>query len=84
MALKFTAIEKKMYDLLMDGEQHEDKELHGLLVDDLAPIQNVRAHISRLRDKIEVKGLDVVCRWAGGRSYYRMVRYLASPNNGYK
>lgn len=81
---RLTTIERKMYNILVDGDLHSRKELHDCLYEDMSPLQNIKAHVCNLRKKLEARGLEIICRKTTHGYYYRMVRFLASAIDGKK
>lgn len=71
----FTPTERRLNELLMDGQLHPVKELHALLWDEQSSEQTVQFHVSNLRKKLP-DGKDVILRRVGGSSFYVMMRTL--------
>ena len=74
-------VQDKMLEVLSDGQEHEDKELHGCLADELGPMTNILAHLTAIRNKIH-PAHDVALVRHSGRTFYKIVRKLASPYDG--
>ncbi len=68
----FTPVQIKMMAVLADGRPHPIAELHACLADELGPMDNVYAHITGIRKKINRFGDDVVNR----NGCYWLVRLL--------
>ena len=75
MPTPLTPTEKRMLDLLGDGEPHSRHELQGLLWDDMASLATVRYHICKLRAKM-TDGRDIVCVLRGRQICYQQVILL--------
>ena len=78
--MTFTPTQRKIFDMLLDGQPHTKKELHGCLWDDMNddPDNCLKAHISTMRRIIGLQGLDIVARGHNGTTQYRLVRYITA------
>ena len=76
---EYTPTQRKMMEVLSDGQRHRRIELHACLVDELGPLSNITAHISNLRKKLRPKGQDIICEFSSRVIYYRLVRLLGPP-----
>lgn len=74
MAAEFTRIERKLWEILIDGAQHSKAELLPCLEDSAADDKNLQDYMKRMRLKIRPKGLDIVAVVKGWRRGYRLVR----------
>lgn len=81
MADKFTPTERRILDLLADGQLHNRKEVHACLDDDLANPTAIKFHISNMRKKLNPSGYDIFCAERNGGAY-RLVQMLSSPYSG--
>lgn len=70
-------VQKRMFELLLDGESHSKEELHGCLHDELGPLENIRVHLSIIRQAIADRGGFLVCnegrKAKGTQTTYRML-----------
>ena len=69
-----TPTERRMLDVLMDGEAHLTTELMRCLDDPLTESHIVRIHISTLRKKLPPY-LHITCH-QNGKTSYRITRHL--------
>lgn len=79
MARKYTITQVKMLAVLADGAPHARKELHNCLFDNLGPLSNIRAHITRLRKILRPQGQDIICELHGRTLCYRHIKLLRKP-----
>ena len=76
-----TPICRRMLAVLADGRQHTPQELHACLYETMAPLSNIRAHITALRKLVAPRGEAIVCVRLNGRSIrYQHVRLLHVPD----
>lgn len=75
-ALEFTPIQQRMLTILADGQRHTYEELWQCLDDSLAPLSNIRAHLTCIRGKINPLGQNIICEWWRRKRYYRQIRLL--------
>ena len=71
-----TPIQAKLMDILKDGCRHSADDLIRS-IDQYWNRENLRCHISHLRQILSTMGQDIVCRKEGGRSgvaYYYLTR----------
>ena len=68
---QLTPIQQRMLNVLKDGLPHHRNELQACLDDELASPKAMVRQLSQMRKLLRMKGLNVVCRAFGGRSYYR-------------
>jgi len=73
----FTPTEKRIMDLLSDGERHARAEVHSLINDELSDLNNMRLHILNLRKKLP-EGEAVLCEISGYKTFYRHVKLIKS------
>lgn len=82
-----TPTERRIYEMLSDGERHTKPELHSCLDDELSDVRGVRVHIKSLRDKLPPDRI-ILCECASLTIYYRMVCPLypdwISPRDSYR
>lgn len=76
-----TPVQRKMLEVLSDGERHDRLELHACLFDELGPVSNIHCHISRIRKRLP-PGEAIVCELFNRRIYYRHIRLLAPQPKG--
>lgn len=67
--------QQRLFDALSDGLPHTSKSLFGL-IDSQAGVESLRIMIYKLKNKLEERGLSVLCRTTGGVTQYRLVRYV--------
>jgi len=75
-----TPTEQRILSLLGDQRDHSKKELLAA-IGDFTDCNTLRVHISRLRKKIS-NGYDLFCSRTDNGCVYRLVRNLASANDG--
>lgn len=78
----YTPTEKRILDLLRDGRPHHRKEVHACLEDDLSDISAIYPHMTRLRNKLQPSGQDILAVTTGRTTYYQQVVLLYSANDG--
>lgn len=78
----WTPTEKKMLDLLGDGNPHFPEELHACLEDELSSVSAIRPHLTRIRDRLRPQGQDILCEYKNMKYMYRHVRLLSNPYDG--
>jgi DNA-binding winged helix-turn-helix (wHTH) protein len=78
----FTPTERRILNILADGQPHVLHDLHRCLNDDLSAMSTLYSHVYNLRAKLRPKGQDILCENIRRRCYYRHVRLLASPYDG--
>lgn len=78
----YTPTESRILELLSDGLPHKRCEVHKCLEDDLAQIEAIYPHVSRLRHKLQPKGQDILAVTTGRITYYQQIRLLNSANDG--
>lgn len=73
-----TKTQRRMWEMLKDGEPHSRDELSTCLNDDMALVAVTRQHISILRRKLAPYGLlillDQASPYEGNAQFYRLVR----------
>ena len=79
----FTPTQQRIVDLLSDGRAHTREEVQKCLVDELGPVENIRPHLTSLRKILRPHGKDIACQLLNRKSYYVLVRVLASAVDGY-
>lgn len=76
---EFTKTQQMVMDKLSDGRPHSITELMESCHHQ-AKITAVQMHISRIRSKLRLKGIDIVCLNEGNMQYrrqrYQMVRLM--------
>ena len=72
---ELTKTERRLYELLGDGELHLIKELL-LAIDEFAQLSTLRMHMSNLRTKLKSRSLGTVISEEGG---YRLAIYQKAP-----
>ena len=68
---KLTPTEKRLYQVLVDGEKHLKEELRRA-IDEYATVRDVRKHIMNIRTKLP-SGVLILCELKGHAIYYRLV-----------
>jgi DNA-binding CsgD family transcriptional regulator len=68
-----TPTQRRVLNLLRDGQAHTPREIHLLLPDDLGGPANVRQHLSRLRRKLYATGQDIRTERRGRHTAYRLI-----------
>lgn len=70
-------VQKKMYDVLSDGEAHTKQELFNCLFDELSTMTAIGHHITELRKYLEPKGMGILFVMTHPKTFrYRMVRFV--------
>ena len=77
-----TPTEARILAALSDGMAHRTIELVKV-IDPLATTKNLQDHVRSIRVKLREVGEDIVCEYAHRKFYYRHVRLLANPYDGY-
>jgi hypothetical protein len=75
-SLKLRPTEKRLYDVLSDGEPHLVAELQKCLNDDMASLATLEVHISYLRTKVKPYGLGILRTRIRRGAHYQMVYFL--------
>lgn len=70
--LDLTPTERRMYEMLQDGERHTKEELRTCLYDHYSSAEGVRVHICTLRAKLP-EGKLIVCEIRHRIAHYRLV-----------
>lgn len=79
---KLTPTQRRLFDVLADGQPHTLQELHQCL-DHLTGVRTVSVHLTAMRKVLRPAGLDVFSRTVRGHeATYHLVRLLASPYRG--
>ena len=78
----FTPTEKRILTVLSDGQAHRREELHKCLPDELAALEAIQPHISRLRKKLSPVGEDIICTLKARQIHYQHVRLISSSYDG--
>ena len=82
MPSPFTPTEQRIMDLLDDGLPHRREELHRCLSDELAALSAIQPHLSRLRRRLNPKGIDILCILKDRTLHYQKIRVCYSANDG--
>ena len=69
----FTPTQRKILDVLSDGQGHSTEELRKCLWDELTDVSTVRVHLTQMRAKLRPIGQDILYR----DSMYRHVRLVS-------
>lgn len=77
MQVEFTVTEQKMIDVLSDGQLHTAKELHKCLPDELGPVDNIKPHITSIRQKLKWIGQGIHCHRTNAGPLYSHIRMVA-------
>jgi hypothetical protein len=70
---EFSKIERRLFDLLRDGDPHKLAEMIPL-VDERASSKNLMNHFVNMRKKLRPKGIDILCVIHNRTCHYRLVR----------
>lgn len=73
----FSPTERKIFELLRDGDKHTKSEIKETFSDHLCSDNTLRVHIHAINRKIRSKGQEVVCIRKNWTSYYRWVRIIS-------
>ncbi len=81
MSGNFTPSEKRIYDLLADGEGHSREQVLKAVdaeanIEEPSDLANMYVVISKLRGKLKMIGQDIVAQSFGRKILYRRVRHL--------
>lgn len=75
--IKLTDAERRMVQLLDDGQPHSQEEMMQCLYDpEYCTLNNLKVQVHNLRAKLNRVGKSI----EGRGKTYRMVRYLTSPD----
>lgn len=79
---KFTATQRRILEVLGDGQRHHcDELLQRCFYDRIEPDKNlVRSHLKSMRNVLRLVGEDIICEYYYRRFYYRHVRMLPRGN----
>ena len=80
MEYQFTPTQRKIMDVLSDGEMHSITQLHGCLPDELGSVENVQPHLTAIRKYIRTVGQDITSVKIDDTIYYRLVRKIGNRN----
>lgn len=84
MSKELTPTETLIWNVLQDGEHHTRDELKQACgIDDLDCDTLLRAHVSKMRKKLNPQALDIVCENRSGIRY-RLVRLISSPYDAHR
>lgn len=86
---ELTETEQKMFVLLQDGLPHRRDEVLGCLrekyqtdEDGNKQYNTIQSHLMRIRKKLRVRGMSVICELKSRQIHYRMIRLIGSAVNG--
>lgn len=80
-----TPTQRRIVEVLLDGEGHTRRDLEKCIDDELAGPGNLKVHLSRIRKKLRPQGYDVVpMMWNSFGVMWKLYRVYASPNDGRK
>ena len=74
----YTPIERKLLDVLADGQPHTRDELMKAHGDIIVARQAIQGHLSRIRKRLRPQGLDILCVLRHRRIHYQQVRLLCA------
>jgi hypothetical protein len=75
--VELTPTQRRMLDVLADGEPHRKVELHACLDKPTGPLRNIATHLMMLRRELRRHGEDILTvREPGQETTYRYVRVL--------
>ena len=74
---QLTPTERRLYDMLSDGEPHTKEELQTCMSDTLTGQQVMQVHLVNMRPKIRSRGLGVLTQTIKGKLHYRMVQFIS-------
>ena len=69
----FTPTQRRLLDVLSDGEVHDRDELVKCIGDELAVWKNVPPHLTAIRKKLRLNRQDIICQVVNRRFKYRLV-----------
>jgi DNA-binding CsgD family transcriptional regulator len=76
--MHFTPTQRRILQVLADGEPHRPTELAAQLDDDMGPVSNVKPHLTAIRKLLRLRGEDILCVVPGPPHrrclHYRWVR----------
>lgn len=78
--ISWTPIEARVLAALADGAPHRPEVLLACLGDEMATINNLWVHLSRMRAKLRPLGEDIVCVIHNRKMHYRHMRTLPRPS----
>lgn len=71
----FTPTQRRMMDLLKDGERHTRHDLLQTLGDEFLELPDMKHHLKELRRRLKDRGQLIVCEL-----YYRQICYRLIPD----
>jgi hypothetical protein len=84
MAEEFTPTERRILAVLADGLPHPRKEIIACMEDPLAQAKSIHKHLGSLKIKLRYRGQEILCQLIGKCLFYRQIRHLHSPYDGYR
>ena len=69
----FTPTQRRLLDVLSDGEVHDRDELVACLEDGLSVWRNVNPHLIAIRKKLRPNRQDIICQVLNRRFVYRLI-----------
>jgi DNA-binding response OmpR family regulator len=86
---ELTETELKIFVLLQDGNRHTRDEILDLLREEYRTdfegkrlYHTIQMHISRIRKKVNTRGIEIVCELYKKSIWYRMIRLIGSAHDG--
>jgi DNA-binding winged helix-turn-helix (wHTH) protein len=73
----WTPTQYRLLQVFSDGYLHSKEELHGCLNEELSEPNNLRVHLTKLREKLRPIGEDIICIKTDGITRYRHVRIVS-------
>ena len=74
--IRFTPTQRRIVDLLSDGEPHDKAEMRLCLYDDLGGDNNVHYHICQIRKLLLPVGYLIMIQFRGRTPLYRLVQSI--------
>lgn len=66
--IHLTPTERRLFNILRDGEYHSKQELMTALEDGIEDLPNLRLRIHHLRNKLKRIGINLACVFGGKKS----------------
>jgi hypothetical protein len=76
----WTPTQERILHLLADNQPHLNHEVLACLGDELASLNALHSHLTRIRLKLRPIGQNVICEIRDSRIYYRHVRLISTTD----
>lgn len=76
---QFTPTERKIMNLLKDGLPKPSRKIWECLDDEMASMDAMRKHLSRMREKLKPLNHGIICEIYNRHVHYRYVILICQP-----